>query len=101
MTLTPLLDSPGLKDQVGRELLMLLCALAFGFVAMPPLLWFAGRRALGPYAGGGVEALAENFFQGLKSGTLGFWVVALAPYCIVLLVRALAGIARSLLPAAE
>lgn len=100
MTSHPPRDPPGLKDQIGRELLILLCALAFGLLAVPPLLWFIGRRALGPYSGGGVEALAENFFQGLKSGTVGFWIVALAPYFIVLLVRALAGIARSL-PAAQ
>jgi hypothetical protein len=83
-----------LKERVGRELLILVCALAFGLLAMPPLLWFAGRRAFGPYAGGGVEALAQNFFQGLAHGSFAFWVVGLAPYCIVLLARGLFEVAR-------
>jgi len=96
MSPTPVRESTDLKDKVGREVLILVCALAFGLLAMPPLLWFAGRRALGPYADGGVEALAQNFFQGLEKGSFAFWVVGLAPYLIVLLMRALFGIVRGL-----
>ncbi len=86
-------------DAAGRELLILLSALAFGLLAIPPLLWFVGHRTLGPYADGGVEALAQNYFRGLASGTLAFWVAALAPYLVVLLLRALYVFARGPLAA--
>jgi len=62
---------------------------------MPPLVWLAGTRAFGPYAGGGPRALVGNFFHGLAQGTLGFWLVAIGPYAIVLAARALLGFARA------
>lgn len=95
MTLSAPRDSRRFSDTIGRELLILVCALAFGFLASPPLLWVIGEHTLGAYADGGVQALAQNFFRGLGSGTYGYWVVGFAPYGIVLLVRGLIAMARA------
>lgn len=87
-------ESKGLPDRIGRELLILGCALAFGLLASPPLVWLVGQRAFGAYADGGLQALARNFFRGLADGSFGFWLVGLAPYAVVLLIRALIAIFR-------
>lgn len=90
-TLPPALRVP---VSMRRELIVLAAALAFGAVAIPPLLWLAGSRALGPYAGGGLAAFFASFYRGLASGTFGFWMAALGPYLIALVVRALIGTVR-------
>ena len=84
----------GPRTSFRRELILLACALAVGVLAMPPLLWLVGTRTLGPYPGGGIGAMLGNFFRGLGGGSLGFWVVALAPYLFVTLLRALIALAR-------
>ncbi len=93
-------ESWSLPATVRRELVILAVALGFGVLVVPPLLWLAGSRGLGPYAGGGMGALVESFFRGLAGASLAFWIVALAPYLITLVVRALVGIARGF-PAAD
>ncbi len=93
-------EPPRLPAAVRRELLILGGALVFGVLVMPPVLWLAGTRALGPYADGGMGDLAENFFHGLASASFAFWAVVLAPYLIALAVRALVGLARGF-PAAN
>ncbi len=90
----PARDSSSLPAAVRHELLILAGALAFGVLVVPPLLWLAGGHALGPYADGGMGDLLENFFRGLAGGSFAFWAVALCPYLITLVVRALLGIAR-------
>lgn len=77
-----------------RELIVLAAALAFGLLAAPPLVWIAGSRALGPYAGGGLGAFLASFYRSLARGTFAYWMVALGPYLVVLLVRALLAIPR-------
>jgi len=79
---------------IRRELAVLAAALFAGVVVAPPLVWVAGSRALGPYAGGGIGAFLAAFYRGLASGAFGFWMVALGPYLLALVVRALAGIGR-------
>ncbi len=85
----------GLAGTLRRELIVLGAALAFGVLAVPPLLWLAGTRTLGPYAGGGVAALVANFFRGLASGALAFWLVALGPYLVLTALRALLALMRT------
>ena len=77
-----------------RELVILVIALLVGIVLLPPLIWFAGLRAFGPYAGGGFPGLLGNYFRGLASGEIGFWTVATAPYLIVLVTRITVSLAR-------
>ncbi|HTW37961.1 MAG TPA: hypothetical protein VMD49_05270 [Steroidobacteraceae bacterium] len=88
-------DAAGLPGALRRELLLLGAALACGVLAVPPLLWVAGPRALGPYAGGGVTAIVANFFRGLASGSIAFWLVALGPYLVLTALRALVALLRS------
>jgi hypothetical protein len=96
MTVFPLSqDAAGPRVAIRRELILLAVALGFGVLAVPPLLWLAGARALGPYPGGGVGAIVANFFRGLATGSLGFWVVALGPYLLLTVLRALIAIARA------
>jgi hypothetical protein len=90
----------GLSAALRRELLILAGAVAFGVLLVPALLWLWGPRALGPYVGGGIAAIVANFFQGLASGSLGFWIVAVGPYLVVTIIRALIATVR-VLPAAD
>lgn len=79
---------------IRRELIVLAAALLFGLVAAPLLVWLAGSRTLGPYAGGGVGSFLAAFYRSLASGSFAYWMVAVGPYLIVLVVRALVGIGR-------
>jgi hypothetical protein len=88
-------DVTGARAVLRRELILLACALAFGVLAVPPLLWLVGARTLGAYPGGGAGALVANFFRGLASGALGFWFIALAPYLFIIVLRALIALVRA------
>jgi hypothetical protein len=85
------LDAP---FSLRRELIVLAAALVFGLLAAPPLVWVVGSRALGPYAGGGIGSFLASFYRGLASGTFGNWMIALGPYLLALVLRALLGIGR-------
>jgi hypothetical protein len=85
----------GFWAALRRELIILGAALAFGVLAVPPLLWLAGPRFLGPYPGGGPGAIVANFFRGLASGESGFWIIALGPYLILTALRALIALVRA------
>jgi hypothetical protein len=85
-----------------RELFMLAVALLVGAFVMPLLVWGGGSLALGPYSRdpggqhtGGPFALLADFFHGLGSGALGYWIVLLGPYVMYLATR----LARRLLRA--
>jgi hypothetical protein len=79
-----------------RELIILGLALLAGLVVLPPLIYLSGTRAFGPYAAGGLAALLGNFWRGLAAGAVGFWIVALTPYALVLITRLTFGVARRL-----
>ena len=83
-------------SRARRELVILALAVLFGIAVLPPVIFLAGSRAFGPYAGGGLTALVGNFFRGLAGGSLGFWTIATAPYLAIVLVRLTLGIARRL-----
>jgi hypothetical protein len=76
--------------RLQRELLLAIGALLAGALLMPPLVWVAGRVALGNYANGGPLALVGDFMRGLAHGGLPYWIVAAAPYVVFVAVRALA-----------
>jgi hypothetical protein len=73
---------------IRRELLWLLAGLLLG-MAMPALIWLAGTRVFGPYAGGELGDLFSRFATGLRQGEPVFWLVALSPYGCLALLRAL------------
>jgi hypothetical protein len=59
---------------------------------VPLAIWFVGNRILGPYPHGtnthaGPMALLGDFFVGLGNGWVSYWVVALGPAFVILLVR--------------
>ena len=74
------------------ELIVFGALLLFGLVAVPLLIWLAGNRWLGPYTHdqnphAGPLALLQDFFAGLLHGSAVFWVVALGPLGLILVVR--------------
>jgi hypothetical protein len=80
------------RRRLRREALILGVPLFVGLILVPLAIWFAGNRALGPYAHGddqhaGPWALLQDFFVGLGHGSSVFWAVALGPLILVLLVR--------------
>jgi hypothetical protein len=85
-----------------RELLILGIALACGLLAIPLLIWVVGNRILGPYvhtqdptAGTGPMRLLADYFGGLAHGSIIFWCVAVGPYILVTVARALYALVRS------
>ncbi len=81
-----------LSPRMRRELIVYGVALLFGLIAVPLLIWVGGNRVLGPYTHGqnlhaGPLALLQDFYLGLLHGSAVFWVVALGPAALVLLVR--------------
>jgi hypothetical protein len=92
---------PSRGARARRELFILGVTLLLGLVVLPPLIYLAGARAFGPYAAGGMPALLGNFWRGLAAGAIGFWIVALTPYALVLITRLTFGVARRLSVAAH
>ncbi|HXW75622.1 MAG TPA: hypothetical protein VEK10_12490 [Steroidobacteraceae bacterium] len=81
-----------LPPRLRRELLIYGVALLCGLLGMPLLIWFAGNRVLGPYTHGqnlhaGPFALLGDYMLGLAHGSAVFWVVALGPAVLLLLLR--------------
>jgi hypothetical protein len=84
--------SPRVPPRVRRELIIYGALLLFGLIGVPLLVWVAGNRWLGPYTHeqnlhAGPFALLQDYFLGLLHGSAVFWVVALGPALLVLLVR--------------
>ena len=68
-------------------------AVILGLVVVPLLIWVVGNRILGPYTHGnnlhaGPMALLGDFYEGLSKGWLSYWIVAVGPLVIIVLVRA-------------
>jgi len=78
-----------------RELLWALIALPVGVLLLPPLIWLAGSRVFGAYAGGGARDLVDHFFRGLAQGQQAFWIVALGPYLVLIALRLTLGAVRA------
>ncbi len=72
---------------VRREFLWILIALAVGLILLPPLIWLVGSQVFGPYAAGGTRDLVDHFFRGLGQGHKAFWIVALGPYLMIVILR--------------
>jgi hypothetical protein len=91
------------SPRVRRELIIFGVALLLGLLGMPFLTWYAGNRVLGPYTHGpnphaGPFALLSDFFVGLLHGSAVFWVVALGPAALLLLLRLFILLVRALPP---
>jgi hypothetical protein len=79
---------------LNREARLLLGALLFGAVALPPLVWLTGRALLGPYANGGMFAILGDFFTLLFTGSLEAWLLLFAPWLLLTALRLTAWILR-------
>ena len=44
--------------------------------------------------GGGIGSFLAAFYAGLARGTFGYWMIAIGPYLIALVVRSLIGVGR-------
>jgi hypothetical protein len=75
------------RPRVIRELLIGGSAILVGLIVAPLVIYMMGRAALGPYAHGGAGRLLADYFAGLGHGAPVFWMVALGPYVMTLLVR--------------
>lgn len=75
------------RPRLAVELTIAGAAVLAGLVAMPLLVWVAGRAVIGPYANGGAGALLSDFFRGLAAGAPACWVLAAGPYALVWFVR--------------
>jgi len=87
---------------IRRELLIFGIAVVTGLLILPLLIWVVGNRILGPYthtqdptAGTGPARLLADYFTGLAHGSVIFWCVALGPYILLTVVRALWALLRS------
>jgi len=90
-----------LPPQMRRELIVYGVLLLFGLIGVPLLIWVGGNRVLGPYTHdqsnrAGPLALLQDFFLGLLHGSAVFWVVALGPAALVLLVRLFIRLVRAM-----
>src|SRR5579862_1017747 len=88
-------------SRTQRVLMLYAAALLFGLLGVPFLIWLAGNRVLGPYTHGqdlhaGPFALLADFFVGLAHGSSVFWLVALGPLAILLLLRLFIRLLRAL-----
>ena len=99
--LTRLRERYSALPRARRELAIFTMTLLFGLIAMPFLIWFAGNRVLGSYIHGqnqhaGPFALTADFLLGLLHGSAVFWIVALGPAVLLLLVRLFIALLRAL-----
>jgi hypothetical protein len=92
-------QSIGRLPRVQRELIVAGVGLAVGLLVMPFIVWAAGNRFLGPYTHGddlrgGPWALFGDYVVGLAHGSAVFWVVALGPLTLFMLIRGFLALLR-------
>ena len=74
--------------RIKRELRLAAIGLAVTLLAMPTLIYVVGRNLLGPYADGAhLGTFYGNFFRNLAAGISRTWILALAPYVLLSLLR--------------
>jgi len=86
-------------SRTQRELIVAGAGLAVGLLVMPFIIWAAGNRVLGPYTHGdnpkaGPWALFADYVVGLAHGSAVFWVVALGPLALFMLIRGFLALLR-------
>ena len=84
----------GAGGTLRREVIVAGTALLFGLVAMPLLIWAAGRITLGTYSHGGALSILADFTRGLAAGEVAFWIVLFGPYGLLLVARGTRTLAR-------
>ena len=76
------------NDVLRRELIIAAVVFAFGFFVLPLAIYWVGRELVGGYSpeAGGMP-LAESIWADLLHFRLAAWVLVLAPYGVVQLLR--------------
>lgn len=79
------------NDTLRRESIIAATLFAFGFFVLPLAIYWVGRELIGSYSSdgspAGAMALAEGIWADLLRFRLAAWVLVLAPYGLVQLVR--------------
>jgi len=78
------------NDTVRREIVIAAVVFAFGFFVLPLAIYWVGRELVGTYstdATAGAMTLAESIWADLLRFRLSAWVLVLAPYGVVQLLR--------------
>ena len=89
MNSSTILKRLGLAGGWTQEVGLAAIALGLGFGIMPILIFFAGSSTLGRYDGASIARIYSTLYRGLGLGSLASWTVALGPYGLYLLFRAL------------
>jgi hypothetical protein len=78
------------NDTLRREIIIAAVSFAFGFFVLPLAIYWVGRELIGNYstdASAGAFTLTESVWADLLSFRLAAWVLVLAPYGLVQLLR--------------
>jgi hypothetical protein len=78
------------NDALRREIIIGAVSFALGFFVLPLAIYWVGRELIGPYstdASTGALTLAESIWADLLRFRLTAWVLVLAPYGMVQLLR--------------
>jgi hypothetical protein len=78
------------NDVLRREIIIAAVVFAFGFFILPLATYWVGRELVGTYStdtSTGALTLAESIWVDLLRFKLGAWVLVLAPYGVVQLLR--------------
>ena len=76
------------NDALRRELIIAAVVFAFGFFVLPLAIYWVGRELVGDYSPeAGVMRLVESVWADLLHFRLAAWVLVLAPYGVVQLLR--------------
>ena len=79
-----------------REAAWFAVGLALGFGALPWLLYQVGSRTLGPYEGGGAEALFQTLYGDFLRLRPAAWLLLLGPLLTIVALRVVvAGLRRT------
>jgi hypothetical protein len=77
-------------DTLRRETIIAAVLFAFGFFVLPLAIYWVGRELIGTYStdgSAGAFTLAESVWADLLRFRLAAWVLVLAPYALVQLLR--------------
>lgn len=80
-------DPAPARSPLAREAILFGICLFAGLVLMPLGVYFVGKAVLEAYAGGGFFRFWADWFRGLASGGLAWWLCTLGPYAFVLFIR--------------
>jgi len=78
------------NDTLRREIIVAAVLFAFGFFVLPLAIYWVGRELIGSYSAdpsAGALTLAESIWADLLSFRPSAWVLVLAPYCLIQLLR--------------